>query len=88
MPRNIERRVEVLFPVEDPILRQEIVENILEVQLRDVAKGYWLQKDGTYEGAASLQEAASDGEAPFSSQSWFLNGRTTLQQPQMPEVGD
>lgn len=88
MPRNIERRVEVLFPIEDQILRQEIVENILDVQLRDVAKGHWLQKDGTYKSAASLQEAASDGEERFSSQGWFLNGRTTLQQPQMPEVGD
>lgn len=90
MPRNIDRRVEILFPVEDPMLRQEIVENILKVQLQDTAKGYWLQPDGTYERAATLQvEVAGEAsEALFNSQAWFLNGRTTLLQPQMPEVGD
>lgn len=88
MPRNIERRVEVLFPVQDPILRQEIVDNILDVQLRDVAKGYWLQQDGSYERAAKLHKRQPEGKPLFNSQSWFLNGRTTLQQPQMPEVGD
>jgi polyphosphate kinase len=90
MPRNIDRRVEVLFPVEDPLLRKEIVENILNVQLRDTAKGYWLQPDGTYMRAATLQvEVAGEVAEPlFNSQAWFLNGRTTLLQPQMPEVGD
>jgi polyphosphate kinase len=90
MPRNIDRRVEVLFPVEDPVLRQEIVENILNVQLRDTAKGYWLQPDGTYIRASTLQvQVAGDGSRIlFNSQAWFLNGRTTLLQPQMPEVGD
>ena len=88
MPRNIERRVEVLFPVRDPILRQEIVDNILNVQLRDNAKGYWLQNDGAYD-RASAPILGEDSATPFfSSQAWFLNGRTTLLQPQMPEVGD
>lgn len=85
MPRNIERRVEVLFPVADATLRQEIVENILNVQLRDVEKGRWLQKDGAY-----VREAPSTVEAVveplFSSQSWFLNGRSTFLQPQAIET--
>src|SRR5690606_15000296 len=89
MPRNIDRRVEVLFPVQDLLLRQEIVENILSVQLRDNARGYWLQKDGSYERGAALPSENDEGaEVLFSSQAWFLNGRTTLLQPQMPEVGD
>lgn len=89
MPRNIERRVEILFPVESSILRQELIENILVVQLRDTAKGYWLQKDGTYERASSLLPTDIDeAESPFNSQLWFLNGRTTLLQPQVLEVGD
>ncbi len=85
MPRNIERRVEILFPVEDPILRQEIIENILYIILREVQKGHWLQEDGSY-----LQDTAlelEDEPAPsFNSQAWFMNGRTTLLQPQMPDV--
>jgi polyphosphate kinase len=88
MPRNIDRRVEILFPVQDPLLRQEIIENILNVQLRDDAKGYWLQKDGTYEREVALTLHDNGQEHRFDSQAWFLNGRTTLLQPQMPEVGD
>jgi len=88
MPRNLDRRVEVLFPVEDALLRDEILENILNVQLRDTEKGYWLQSDGTYVPAvAKLRENGS--EAPlFNSQAWFLNGRTSLLQRQAPDVGD
>lgn len=88
MPRNIDRRVEVLFPVEDPLLRSEIVENILNVQLRDTEKGYWLQSDGTYAPAAA-QLRENGKEAPlFNSQAWFLNGRTSLLQPQAADVGN
>jgi polyphosphate kinase len=88
MPRNIHRRVEVLFPINDELLRAEIMENIFAVQWRDTEKGYWLQPDGTYLRAASTLRTG-DGEKPlFDSQAWFLNGRVTLLQPQMPEVGD
>ena len=48
MPRNLERRVEILFPVEDPHLRKQLW-HILEGQLRDTAKAQILQSDGTYE---------------------------------------
>jgi polyphosphate kinase len=77
MPRNIDRRVETLFPIEDPILRQEIVENILEVYLRDTEKAHILQADGSYIPAAQL---LPEGESLFNSQDWFLYDRTTLQQ--------
>jgi polyphosphate kinase len=77
MPRNIDRRVETLFPIEDPILRQEIVENILEVYLRDTEKAHILQADGSYIPAAEL---LPEGEPLFNSQNWFLYDRATLQQ--------
>ena len=48
MPRNLERRVEILFPVEDPRL-QEKLKHILEGQLKDNQKAHVLQPDGTYE---------------------------------------
>lgn len=76
MPRNIDRRVEVLFPVEDPTLRQDILENILYVYLKDTAKAHWLQADGTYKRADLPAE--EEGQI-FSSQEWLLNGRVTLQ---------
>lgn len=48
MPRNLDRRVEILFPVEDPGLREE-VRHILELQLKDNIKANLLQADGEYE---------------------------------------
>lgn len=48
MPRNLDRRVEILFPVEDEKLKEKIV-HILEVQLADNVKTHILQADGTYE---------------------------------------
>ncbi|GAB4163988.1 MAG: polyphosphate kinase 1 [Candidatus Promineifilaceae bacterium] len=74
MPRNIDRRVEVMFPIENPQMREEIVENILKVHLQDTAQGRWLQADGTYVPAAALQ----DQDAPlFNSQLYLLNRRTS-----------
>jgi polyphosphate kinase len=46
MPRNLDHRVEIAFPVLDPRLQAEIRE-ILEVQLGDTAKARLLQADGT-----------------------------------------
>ena len=48
MPRNLERRVEILFPVEDPKLKEKVL-RILDVQLRDTVKAHLLQPDGSYE---------------------------------------
>ncbi|MCM1155576.1 MAG: RNA degradosome polyphosphate kinase [Roseburia sp.] len=47
MPRNLDRRVEILFPVEKPEL-QEKVQHILEYQLKDNVKAHILCADGTY----------------------------------------
>ena len=48
MPRNLDRRVEIVFPVEDPDLKKEVME-VLEIQLADNTKAQFLQPDGTYE---------------------------------------
>lgn len=47
MPRNLDRRVEILFPVEDERLKERLI-HILDVQLADNVKAYLLQADGTY----------------------------------------
>lgn len=76
MPRNLDRRVEVLFPIEDATLRQELLENVMNIYWKDTKKGHWLQADGSYLPAASL---APESDPLFNSQQWFLTGRTTLQ---------
>lgn len=48
MPRNLDKRVEIVFPVEDETLKAK-VKHILDVQLRDNAKSHILKQDGTYE---------------------------------------
>lgn len=48
MPRNLDKRVEILFPVEDPVLREE-VRHILDIQLSDTKKAHILMPDGHYE---------------------------------------
>ena len=45
MPRNLDKRVEILFPVKDPDLKKEIV-HILHTQLADNTKAHLLQPDG------------------------------------------
>ncbi|MEG0688783.1 MAG: polyphosphate kinase 1, partial [Hungatella sp.] len=48
MPRNLDRRVEIMFPVQDPALKQRVI-HILQVQLEDNVKAHILQPDGSYE---------------------------------------
>jgi polyphosphate kinase len=49
MPRNFIRRVEVMFPVEDPGLRDRVLDEILTVALADNVKARRLLSDGSYE---------------------------------------
>jgi polyphosphate kinase len=56
MPRNFLRRIETMFPVEEPALRQRLLEEVLGVALKDNVKARRLQRDGTY--APVVQEGA------------------------------
>jgi polyphosphate kinase len=58
MPRNFERRVEVMFPIESEDLRRRIVEDIIPTYLGDNAHTRILRADGTY-----ARSAAGDGPA-------------------------
>ncbi|MGE0405898.1 MAG: polyphosphate kinase 1 [Candidatus Korobacteraceae bacterium] len=49
MPRNLYERVELLFPLRDPILRQRVRDEILAAYLADTAKARILRHDGSYE---------------------------------------
>jgi polyphosphate kinase len=48
MPRNFQRRVEVMFPVDDEDLRNRVVDEILAITLADNVKARRLLADGTY----------------------------------------
>jgi polyphosphate kinase len=70
MPRNFDRRVEVLFPIRDASLRAKVKDSILAVSLRDTANCWELLSDGSYKRRAPLAP-----EEPFSSQEHFMNER-------------
>ena len=64
MPRNLDKRVEILFPVEDPILQEEIY-HILHIQLSDTKKAHLLMPDGHY------VKVDQRGKTPLNSQLYF-----------------
>jgi polyphosphate kinase len=70
MPRNLDRRVEELYPVRDPAIKNALVSTILPVQLNDNQKLRLLKRDGTYE-----RRVAAPGETPLNAQSWFVEHR-------------
>ncbi|MGA2912420.1 MAG: polyphosphate kinase 1 [Methanoregula sp.] len=70
MPRNLDRRVEVLFPVEDPDMRRAIIYTILPVQLQDTVKIRTLKSDGRYE----RREPENEKE-PLNAQVWLVEHR-------------
>ena len=47
MPRNLDRRVEIMFPLEDKEIQQKAL-HILETELADTVKAQIMQPDGTY----------------------------------------
>jgi polyphosphate kinase len=72
MPRNLDRRVEILFPVEDPHLRQALRRDILGVHLKDTVKARRLLPNGSYEHARP-----QDDQTPLNSQEWLIAHRGT-----------
>jgi polyphosphate kinase len=76
MPRNLNRRVEVMFPVRDPKAIRHLRDEVLATYLADVAKARYMQPDGSYlrdanraaEGAINSQQRLIDRAVAGSSQ--------------------
>jgi polyphosphate kinase len=67
MPRNLDRRVEILFPIGDRRMREDILHQIFEVNWRDTVNARELRPDGTY-----ARLGPESGEVPFNSQESLL----------------
>src|SRR5207249_3216598 len=63
MPRNFFRRIEAMFPVEDPKLKARIIDEILPITLGDTMKARVLRSEGTY-----ARQTAADGQTAVRSQ--------------------
>jgi polyphosphate kinase len=70
MSRNLDRRVEILFPVQDPRLVRHLRDHILATYLADTVKARQLRSDGTYE-----RVKPAPGENPLDSQQWLIDHR-------------
>ncbi len=79
MPRNLDKRVEILFPVEDEKLKGQIM-HILELQLSDNLKAHILQPDSAIDKEAAspvnvyggiYKKAERRGKAPIGAQMAF-----------------
>ena len=66
MTRNLHRRIELMYPVEDPKIKNELY-NILELYWKDNTKSWRLLPDGSYEKITPLP-----GEEEFCAQKYFL----------------
>ncbi len=67
MPRNLDRRVETIFPVENNMLKIRILDEILAIGMLDNMKAHELLPDGTYR-----RLKPKDGETALNSQIWFM----------------
>jgi polyphosphate kinase len=67
MPRNLHERVEVVFPLRDPLLRDRVRNEILAAYLADNVKSSILQRDGSY-----VREDVKGKTVPFSSQEFLI----------------
>ncbi|MGC9520708.1 MAG: polyphosphate kinase 1 [Anaerolineae bacterium] len=70
MPRNLDHRVETLFPVDDQELLRAVRDKILRVHLQDNVQAWQLLPDGGYE-----RRRPAPGEAPLNSQLWMVEHR-------------
>jgi polyphosphate kinase len=94
MPRNLYGRVEAVFPLKDAMLRQRVLQEILEVYLEDRVKSRILLPDGDYvpiqEGRrkaaknAFLSEVLGERPARLNAQEFFITlaeGKQAAQKP-------
>lgn len=70
MPRNIDRRVEVLFPVQDKQMIQHIRDDILAYYAKDNSKARRMLQDGS-----SVRLKPQKDQEPLSVQNWFISAR-------------
>jgi polyphosphate kinase len=67
MPRNLYNRVEVVFPIEDPSLKNHLINDILLRFLEDNTKSWMLLPDASYQQVVPTADAE-----PVSAQAEFM----------------
>lgn len=81
MPRNLDRRVEILFPMENEHLKKEVM-HVLKIQLQDTMKAQIKQPDGTYE------KVDRRGKPALCAQEYFVEYAANLNKSQEDMIHD
>lgn len=67
MPRNFDRRVETLVPVENETVHAQIIEQVMAANLKDNMQSWTMNEDGSYTRVHPI-----DGEEAFSAHEYFM----------------
>jgi polyphosphate kinase len=67
MPRNLDRRVEAMVPVDNPTVHQQVLNQIMGANLKDQAQSWYLHPDGSY-----VRDPACDRPDAFSAHHYFM----------------
>src|SRR3546814_1358305 len=65
MPRNLDRRIETLIPIENATVHQQILDQIMIANLNDEAQSWILEPEGTFRRVRSTPKS-------FSAHTYFM----------------